>query len=186
MLLILLFAFLSSVIGWIHASDFLFFIFCLNFFLYNLVFQCLVRDGRIADVELVWDEICGSESSIESMLLILLFTFISLVMGPLHFLSLVMGCLHFIAVPTQDPATVYLHLQRERDLCRGVSQKKKKKTFNFEVEMKILKQSDSSGPNKTLKCIIKISSSSETVRKHQKIFSLTMFYQSNCAKKNLN
>lgn len=84
MLLILLFAFLSSVIGWIHASNFFFF-FCLNFFLYNLVFQFLVRDGRIADVELVWDEICGSESSIESMLLILLFTFISLVMGPLHF-----------------------------------------------------------------------------------------------------
>lgn len=146
----------------------------------------MVREGRIADVELVWDEICGSESSIESMLLILLFTFISLVMGPLHFLTFVMGCLHFIAVPTQDPATVYLHLQREREICvEGIS-KKKKKTFNFKVEMKILKQADSSGPNKTLKCIIKISSSSETVRKHKKIFSLTMLYQSNCAKKNLN
>lgn len=31
-----------------------------DFFLYSLVFQCLVRDGKIADVELVWNEICGS------------------------------------------------------------------------------------------------------------------------------
>ncbi|XXG50231.1 hypothetical protein AAC387_Pa02g4280 [Persea americana] len=37
-----------------------------DFFLYSLVFQCMVRDGRISDVELVWNEICGSESSVRT------------------------------------------------------------------------------------------------------------------------
>ncbi|KAA8528371.1 hypothetical protein F0562_035726 [Nyssa sinensis] len=33
-----------------------------DYFLYSLVVDCLVKDGKIDDVETVWAEICGSES----------------------------------------------------------------------------------------------------------------------------
>ncbi|XP_057975108.1 pentatricopeptide repeat-containing protein At5g61990, mitochondrial-like [Malania oleifera] len=32
-----------------------------EYFLFSLVFDFLVKDGRICDVEIVWDEVCGSE-----------------------------------------------------------------------------------------------------------------------------
>lgn len=51
-----------------------------DFFLYSLVFKCLVGDEKIEDAEMVWDEICCLSRQFESMLLMLLFTFLSFVM----------------------------------------------------------------------------------------------------------
>ncbi|KAL9665993.1 hypothetical protein QQ045_000314 [Rhodiola kirilowii] len=38
--------------------------FC-DYFLYSVVFDCLVRDGRIDEVEIVWNEVCGKEKVID-------------------------------------------------------------------------------------------------------------------------
>lgn len=36
-----------------------------DYFLYRVVFDCLVRDGRIDEVEIVWNEVCRNETVID-------------------------------------------------------------------------------------------------------------------------